>query len=1237
MHYFDAKEKLLVFHKVKDIDMPERNDLLKDFKDAYHRFERVTSLEACESINTRLKRFNPKLMDSFEFYTEEKAGVRNDEPHIEIRAKRKGAPDSQSICVLPLPYMDNIGKLHFYDDSVKCLLNRLTSANDITYDYSNKDLTIVTDGCIMKISTGSKTKDMEIKGRRKNTESLSQLIKILSAYEGAEKDMTELVRNPLLVSTFPLPARRKNIIGELNVLVDNDKTGLIKAFSEDESYHISKVRESLNETVTLDRALGMDLSREVCGYPAGTRVTPTVLSTIKKNKINVIYVNCIVPAPDKKLACGLNNEPLIFTRIPAGIENTEFLAEKLPEYADHAVIPCDVQLVTSLDDVHKRIDLEGAYATDEVLRFLQSMGYKGVKFKVGERRVEWPFELEVAANNTLRYGEVYSTAECEDMGHEPDEWMGLVPGANGDILTSDDLLALYSTLGFMKVTDKNPFLDRDKDFLKKVELADVSLKVILEKILDAHMLKYGSYVLGFLTGQSSLKSSANVFSGLRKAFKSALAADKLIDSPDTTNMLAEISQASHITTMLKEAPEIIHQISPPYYGRLCLYETPEGKKLGLVNNKAVGCHIVKGEMLVPARKILHVGDEITISDDIVELSVKDEVKIRITSILNLVPSDSEGYYKNTKVIAKVPNPDPMGDKLIYANIYASDLDYVYATSEEHLSAATSMIPFACSDDAVRVSFGTKMIKSAIYILDPDIPRVQTTMYRKIFDSTEAYLVKAKKSGTVTEISPNALAVQYDGELQETVYRLKEFNVTKDAVVFMRYKVIVGQRVTQGQILVDCSATRDGYYCPGRSELIAYMPTGYNYEDALHVSDRATVDYISVGSSSILKDNQDGSTVTKDGLHKYYNRGDVIAKIETKIKGKDIQTQSVRVEHHGGIWYNVSRVTTGNSKKYKFDLLGFNKLGVGDKMSGLHGNKGVVSLVAHNSAMPMLANGKPIRIIPNPHGLPSRMNCGQIMEGHTGLIAEVLDIRIVSDPFNGATVDEIKTFMKLACELANCGDASKCRSICDKYDLEPELIDHIESVMPNVMKWADTFDENGDARIWCAPICEWFPYKVTIGVSTFLKMKQQAEEKIGDRGGIAEEMYKITTSQAIKGDGSQKMGDMELWAHLAYGIPYYVKEMWNEKSDNECARNNMELEAIGDPHRVPDIYDYPRAVYNFIYKLQQLGIQVMGDNGELPDTSDDLSKEHFIYDVTALIKKRKKGVEESEESAYDSLF
>lgn len=1225
---YDKDLNLLTLQKVKNPVMGDRFNLLKDIQESYQHFLDVSVYEVLEVINECLRN-DHSVQKKLVFSSRMKAGYGKEEDHVQIVAKIAGDPNASEIPIVHLPYMDNLGKLHFYDKTVKNVVNKIASADDMSYDVNKNVLSIVLKKKTIKVDCSSKTYNIKVCGKRSATISMPDLIISLAHLEKEDKDIHGMIYNPLLQAALDGTVRMDSGIKiPYRMLYEKDctdGTGLLDALTQDPDYLIGNIRDSLNAAVSLDRALGEVLSRPVLQYPAGTYITPAVLQDIKLNKINCIYIRTLIPSPTKKISGGIdpNESHLQYTMLQKGWEIGDYLRMRVPELADYDVVPEDMMLPPG------DWSFNGKPATLEILEFIRDTGKRGVT--LGDKRTPYPFETEVIGNYTLRYGDVYTYAECQGLGVSPQDWFcykgnpSSDPNYKRDKLSSDDLVAIYSTVGYMLLRNINLFMDRDKDFLKKVELVDVAMQKALAQAIREHFRSYGTNIVSYMNGTGSAQTAGtDIFGRLTNTLKKVLNDNGVIDSPDMTNYIAEISQATHITNKIKEAPEVMRQIATPYYGRLCPFETPEGKQLGLVNNKAIGCHIVDGNMLVPVRRILHDGDLLRISDNIEEISVKQEIKLRITDVLQLVPADKPGYYQNTRVIAKVPNPNPNGERLVYADVFASDLDYVYAHTEEFISATTSLIPFADANDAVRDSFGSKMIKSAIYLLNPDVPRVQTFMYRAIFDSSEAYLVRAKKSGTVIDVSMNMLTVMYDGDNDETNYRLDEFRVTKDSVVFIRYKVKQDDRFVQGQILADCSASKNGVYCPGKDELVGYMSSGYNYEDAVHVAERTTLDFISIGSTTILKKKPQDSRIDTSGLFKYYKRGDILAKVTAKTAKGNEYTEELTVNHGSGIWYSSREVSDNGQMHYKLDLMGYNRLQGGDKMSGRHGNKGVVARVSPNSSMPRLANGKPLRILLNPMGLPSRMNIGQVFEAHMGLIATVLGIYINTDSYNGASTEEVAMLMNLAYDLANAPTAEACRGICNNYHIPKDLVDVLESNMPDIMTWANTFDRQGDARVWNPVSGKWFETPVTIGVSCMLKMKQEAETKIHVRAGLIEEAYQLTSGQPTHGGskgGGQGMGEMELLAIAAYGASALLYEMCNTKSDNETERVNSELAAIKSPLRIPEKFSAPRAVTNFMYTLESFGLVLEDDKDMLPDVSYETSIERYVYDVKKLITEK----------------
>lgn len=1245
---YDKGSNLLTLEKVHNPSLGEHLLLLKDLRESFDKFINEGVYEALESINEIMETedshykkliFKPTLVEGFG----------SDDPHIQIKCYPEGCSEAGAIRVIDLPYMDNLGKLHF-NKNVKSFVCKLASSDDVSYDLAKQTLSLVLASRMIKITVSGKSKKIEAHGLGRSTISLAALAAFIAYEDGEQIDVWDIIRNPLLIPTLEAVKRKPEEIPVFYAqtrMVDYDtsdkKSGtmLIHNLREEPAYAVTRIRHSINKAVSLDRALGETLSRPILNYEAGSYVTPAVIQDLKRNKVNCIYVQTVVPDSTSKIAGGMVNKQLTYTVLGKGWTVTKYLADRIPELDKYPTIPTDTLVPHHLLN---DFSFKGKYASKEILDFLQGAGEPGVY--IGSDATPCYFETEILSNHTLQYGDVYSQAECQTMGVSPHEWFCYLNDNTGssyrkDRLYADDLLALLSTIGYILLRGKSVFLDRDKDFLKKVETPEIALKRELIYTIRKHVNTYRDSVRQYVkTGDPG---KGVIFDALTHSFIKRLNEKKLLDRCDVTNYAAEISQALHVSVDMKEPPEIVRRISTPYYGRLCPFETPEGKRLGLVNTKALGCEIKDGNLLCTVRKVFHNGGTLTISNQIETLSVDQELQYRITDVLELTPGEKEGEYLNTRIKAKVPNPSITGDRQIIAEIMAEDLDYVYSHTESLISPTVSLIPFATTDDAIRVSFGSKMIKQGIYLLNPDKPRVQTSMYRDIFKCSDAYLLVAEKTGTVTAIDIGRITVMYDGDTDETVYKVNEFAANTERVLCMRYRVRENERVVRGQILADSSASQDGVYCPGKNLLVAYMPTGYNYEDAVHTSMEASVEMTSPSAKFVRRKISGSYEVNRDGMYKYYKAGEKITTV-TKKQGNFIDAHDVHT-NVSGIWYSIDDTGMGGARELHFNLLGYRKLTVGDKVSGRHGNKGVDAKVDSNSSMPMLPNGTPVQILLNPHGLPSRMNAGQIMEAHLGLVATVLGIYINSDSFNGASLQEVQMLMKMTHELANCGNKELCWSIMSKYGMPRELQETVYGNMDQVMDWAGTFDEVGDCRLYNPMTGKWFPHKITIGVSTILKMKQEGESKIHGRGGPLEEEYMMTSAQPTSGGargGGQAMGGMESWAVQSYGASNVAHDMVTVNSDDEVGRTNKLLDAFGSPVRIPERYAAPRALTNFIYYLEALGLKLEDDEGLLPAVDKYTSQERYIYDVGKMINKGRLDavndyeVDETEEALFRSL-
>lgn len=1245
---YDKGSNLLTLEKVHNPGLGEHLLLFKDLRESFDKFVNEGVYEALESINDIMAKEDANYRRLL-FKPVEVEGIGSDDPHIQIKCWLEGSSEATALRVLDLPYMDNLGKLHF-NKNVKSFVCRLSSSDEVSYDMTKNKLTLVLDRRTVNIVAAGDSKCVLAYGLNSASISLAALAAFVAYEDGDKIDVWDIIRNPILAPTLvAVPRAEKDIpvfyaqtrMNDYDTRNTKSGTLLVSNLRTNPDFGVARIRPSINRAVSLDRALGETLSRSILGYEEGSYVTPSLIQDVKRNKINCIYIKTVVPNSTKRISAGMKNKNLQYTVLGKDWPVTKYIAERIPELDKYAVIPEDTPVPAKyLND----FAFKGKKLTSDVVEFLDGAGEPGVY--IGENQVPYYFETEILGNHTIQYKDMYSYDECRNMGVSPYEWFCYLddntsPDYRKDRLYADDILALLSAIGYTLLRGKSLFLNRDKDFLKKVETPDIALKRELITTIRAHVNQYKSNIRSYIKSGDAGKGTQ--FDALTNLFIKQLNEKKLLDRCDVTNYAAEVSQALHVSVDMKEPPEIVRRIATPYYGRLCPFETPEGKRLGLVNTKALGCEIKDGNLLCTVRKVFHHGDTISISNTIETLSVAQELQYRLTDVLELTPAQKEGEYLNTRIKAKVPNPSIVGDRQIIAEIMAEDLDYVYSHTESLISPTVSLIPFAAVDDAIRVSFGSKMVKQGIYLLNPDKPRVQTSMYRDIFKCSDAYLLVAERSGSVVAIDIGRITVMYDGDTEETVYKVNEFAADTERVLCMRYRVREGERIYKGQILADSSASQDGVYCPGKNILVAYMPSGYNYEDAVHASMEASVEMTSPSAKFVRKKISGSYEINRDGMFKYYKEHEKITDITTK-RGGTLDKSEVRTDV-SGIWYSTDDVGMGSARELHFNLLGYRRLTGGDKVSGRHGNKGVDAIIDANSSMPMLPNGMPVQMLLNPHGLPSRMNAGQIMEAHLGLVATVLGIYINSDSFNGATLEEVQMLMKMTHELANCGNKDMCKGIMSKYDMPEDLQDTVYNNMDSIMEWAGTFDEVGDCRMYNPVTGKWFPFKLTIGISTILKMKQEGESKIHGRGGPLEEEYMMTSAQPTSGGargGGQAMGGMESWAVQSYGASNVAYDMVTVNSDDEVARTNKLLEAFGSPLHIPDEYASPRAVTNFLYYMEALGFKVTDDEGLLPNVDRNISQDRYIYDVGKLINREELDsvndmeIDETEENLFRSL-
>ena len=464
--------------------------------------------------------------------------------------------------------------------------------------------------------------------------------------------------------------------------------------------------------------------------------------------------------------------------------------------------------------------------------------------------------------------------------------------------------------------------------------------------------------------------------------------------------------------------------------------------------------------------------------------------------------------------------------------------------------------------------------------------------------------------TIREISP------IGGQAPITKIPCSSATITGQSVTFTNYDKAPNEKFKKGDMLAHASIIKDGIYAPARNSLVAYMPTGYNYEDAVDMSQNCASHYTSISAhtqdtyspstGSIKHDFVTERSYITDGnnLGKFVPRGNTSLTDYEGVNKKEIVTVAAR-NVSGYVYSSYSEVddkSKSDKRVWHTTLLSFNNEKPGDKMAGRHGNKGVDARVCKNSRMPMLRNGKIVDVCLNPCGVPSRMNLGQNLEAHLGFIAELFDIYVVSNAFNGATLDDISMLMEYAYDITN-SDPATWTSITSRYGLPAGLAEHILTKVDRIKEWEGVFNKDGTAEMWDPESRRWYEYPIAFGYAYYLKLEQEVDEKIHVREGATSETYNEASQQPQQGrahGGGQKMGEMELVTMAAYGATATLEECMNEKSDNVGARYVLTMDALGHPVNLDDKLCSPRANDNLRFLLEAMGIytDIIGEEDKI---------------------------------------
>ena len=729
------------------------------------------------------------------------------------------------------------------------------------------------------------------------------------------------------------------------------------------------------------------------------------------------------------------------------------------------------------------------------------------------------------------------------------------------------------------------------------------------------------------------------------AVKEFFGSSQLSQFMDQHNPLGELTHKRRLSALgpgglsRDRASFEVRDVHYTHYGRMCPIETPEGPNIGLINSLASYARINEyGFLEAPYRK-LDKSDPLNpkVTDDVIYFTADEEDKYVVAQANE--PLDENGCFVNNNVSGRFREETSQFEK--------KKVDLMDVSPKMVFSVATAMIPFLENDDANRALMGSNMQRQAVPLLFTEAPAVGTGMELKTAVDSGVCVV-SKKAGVVERATSTEITIKNDDNTKDTYKLLMFARSNQGTSINQRPIVVKGERVEAGQVIADGPSTSGGELALGKNPLIGFMTwEGYNYEDAVLLSERLVQQdvYTSIhieeyevesrdtklGKEEITRDVPGvGEDVLKDLDERGIIRigaevrardilvGKVTPKGETELtaeerllraifgeKAREVRDTSLHVPHgEYGIVVDAKVFTRENgdelppgvNQTVRVYIAQKRKIQVGDKMAGRHGNKGVVSRVLPVEDMPFLPNGRPLDIVLNPLGVPSRMNIGQVKEIHLSLAAKVLGFNVATPVFDGAKEEDIMDTLEMANDYAN----SSWEEFQAKYQdtLAPEIMEYLGNNLDHRDEWKGVeIKRDGKVQLRDGRTGEPFDGEVTIGFMHYLKLHHLVDDKIHAR---STGPYSLVTQQPLGGKaqfGGQRFGEMEVWALEAYGAAHILQEILTVKSDDVTGRVKT-YEAIikGENIAEPGI---PESFKVLLKELQSLALDVtvLDENGE----------------------------------------
>ena len=752
------------------------------------------------------------------------------------------------------------------------------------------------------------------------------------------------------------------------------------------------------------------------------------------------------------------------------------------------------------------------------------------------------------------------------------------------------------------------------------------------------------------------------------AVKEFFGSSQLSQFMDQNNPLSELTHKRRLSALgpgglsRERAGFEVRDVHYTHYGRMCPVETPEGPNIGLINSLASYAKVNQYGFVEAPYRVVDKTDPANprVTDEVVYMTADEEDNYIVAQANE--PLDENGYFIHNNVSGRFREETSSFQK--------RQIDLMDVSPRMVFSVATSMIPFLQNDDANRALMGSNMQRQAVPLLSTEAPVVGTGIEGKAAVDSGVCVV-AKNAGVVERSASNEIVIKRDSDGNRDVYRLIKFSRSNQSNSYNQKPIVYkGDHVEKGEVIADGPSTKDGEIALGKNPLIGFMTwEGYNYEDAVLLSEKLVMNdvYTSVHIEEYECESRDTKLgpeeitrdvpgVGEDALKDLDERGiirigaevragdilvgKVTPKGETELtaeerllraifgeKAREVRDTSLKVPHgaYGTIIdaklftrENGDELAPGVNETVRIYIAQKRKISVGDKMAGRHGNKGVVSRVLPVEDMPFLPNGRPLDIVLNPLGVPSRMNIGQVLEIHLSLAAKALGFNVSTPVFDGADENDIQDTLELANDYVNM----EWDAFQEKYKdiLRPDAMEYLGEHLDHRALWKGVpISRTGKVQLRDGRTGEYFDGPTTIGHMHYLKLHHLVDDKIHAR---STGPYALVTQQPLGGKaqfGGQRFGEMEVWALEAYGAAYTLQEILTVKSDDVVGRVKT-YEAIIKGENIPEP-GIPESFKVLLKELQSLGldVRVLRDNGEEVDMSENIDYSDTNYDLRSIIE------------------